>query len=215
MPSRATARVQALAEGRCIAPGDITAVILAGGRGSRMGGLDKGLLAFRGTCLAGAVLEAVRPRVGAVLVSANRNLEDYARLGVPVVRDSLPGYQGPLAGILAGLGHAATPYLLTLPCDGPFFGPDLVVRLAEALAGAKAEVAVAHDGERLQAAYALMRRDLEPTLRAAIASGERKIQAWYRTRDWTRVDFVDHPEWFVNLNTPADYRSCGLEPPTP
>lgn len=200
-------------EGRSIAPGDITALVLAGGRGSRMGGLDKGLLPFRGTCLAGAVLEAVRPQVGAVLVSANRNLEDYARLGAPVVSDSLAGFQGPLAGILAGLERATTPYLLTLPCDGPFFGPGLVERLSAALSAAASEVAVADDGERLQAAYALMRRDLEPSLRAAIAAGERKTQAWYRTRDWTRVDFADHPEWFLNLNAPEDYRRCGLEPP--
>jgi molybdopterin-guanine dinucleotide biosynthesis protein A len=200
-------------EGPTIAPADITALVLAGGRGSRMGGLDKGLLPFCGSCLAGAVLEAIRPQVGAVLVSANRNLDDYARLGAPVVQDGLPGFQGPLAGILAGLERATTPCLLTLPCDGPFFGPGLVPRLSAALAAAAAEVAVAHDGERLQAAYALIRRDLEPALRAAIAAGERKTQAWYRSRNWTRVDFSDHPEWFLNLNSPEDYRLCGLEPP--
>ena len=215
MPRRVTGGGRQLPEAGSIAPGDITALILAGGRGSRMGGLDKGLLPFRGTCLAGAVLDAVRSQVGAVVVSANRNLDDYARLGAPVVRDSLPGFQGPLAGILAGLEQASTPYLLTLPCDGPFFGPDLVARLSAALTAAAAEVAVAHDGERLQAAYALVRRDLAPDLRSAIEAGERKTQAWYRTRDWIQVDFADHPEWFLNLNTPEDYRRSGLEPPLP
>ena len=205
--------VERRAEDLAIAPADITALILAGGRGSRMGGQDKGLLPFRGTCLAGAVLDGIRPHVGAVLVSANRNLDDYARLGAAVVRDSLPGHQGPLAGILAGLEHAATPYLLTLPCDGPFFGPGLVARLSAALSASAAEVAVAHDGERLQAAYALLERRLLPALRAALEAGERRTQGWYRSLNWTQVDFSDQPGWFLNLNTPEDYGRCGLEPP--
>lgn len=213
MPPRRSGAGGPVPEAASIAPADITALILAGGRGSRMGGSDKGLLPFRDTCLAGAVIAAIRPHVGAVLVSANRNLEAYARLGAPVVCDSLPGFQGPLAGILAGMERAVTPYLLTLPCDGPFVGPELAPRLSAALERSPADVAVAHDGERLQAAYALLRRSLMPALRKAIEAGERKTQAWYCAQNWTEVDFSDHPGWFLNLNAPEDYRRCGLEPP--
>lgn len=211
-PRRAGA---AMAEGAGgpIARDQITALVLAGGRGSRMGGQDKGLLPFGATSLVGAVIAAIRPQVGSVLVNANRNLEAYAGLGAAVVRDSLDGFQGPLAGFLAGLEHSTTPYLLTLPCDGPFIGPELVPRLAAALAAAPADIAVAHDGERLQVVYALMHRRVLPELRRALAAGERKTRRWFESTRWVAVDFSDRPEQFANLNTPDEYAAARPQSP--
>lgn len=192
-----------------IEPVDITALILAGGKSRRMGGQDKGLLPFGDGVLVGQVLEAIRPQVATVLISANRHQDDYARFGYPVLADPLEDFQGPLAGFLAGLEATRTDYLLTLPCDGPFVVPDLARRLAEGLSAVRAEIAVAHDGVRLQPVYALLHRGVLPDLRAALAEGERKIDRWYQRNRWVRVDFSDVPGQFDNINTPEDYANAG------
>lgn len=192
-----------------IQPQQITALVLAGGQSRRMGGRDKGLLPFGGGLLIGHVLDAVRPQVHALMISANRNQDAYSRFGCPVLADSLEGFQGPLAGFLAGLEHMPTEYLLTLPCDGPIVVPDLARRLATGLSRANAEIAVAHDGQRLQPVYALLHRGVLEGLRQALAEGERKIDRWYPRHRWVTVDFSDVPEQFSNINTPEDYAVAG------
>jgi molybdopterin-guanine dinucleotide biosynthesis protein A len=184
----------------------ITALILAGGKSRRMGGRDKGLLPYGDGVLAGRVLELVAPQVGEVMISANRNREVYEKLGCPVLGDPLDDFQGPLAGFLAGLTAMRTEYLLTLPCDGPMVLPDLARRLADGLDDAAADIAVAHDGDRLQPVYALLHARVTDDLRAALAEGERKIDRWYPRHRWATVDFSDVPQQFRNINTPEDYR---------
>lgn len=186
----------------------ITALILAGGKSRRMGGTDKGLLPFGGGLLVGHVLDAIRPQVGGVLISANRHQADYERFGVPVLTDPLDDFQGPLAGFLAGLRQMQTEYLLTLPCDGPVVVDDLAGRLAAGLSRSDADIAVAHDGNRLQPVYALLNRRVLPDLELALGEGERKIDRWYARNRWVRVDFHDVPEQFSNINTPEDYASA-------
>ena len=170
-----------------------------------MGGRDKGLLPFGDGLLVGHIIDAVTPQVGAVLISANRNQTDYEQFGYPVVADPLDDFQGPLAGFLAGLERMRTNYLLTLPCDGPFVIPDLAQRLAAGLIEANAEIAVAHDGQRLQPVYALLHHRVLSGLRQALKAGERKIDRWYPLHHWVKVDFSDVPALFDNFNTPEEY----------
>ncbi|MBT8428795.1 MAG: molybdenum cofactor guanylyltransferase [Gammaproteobacteria bacterium] len=195
-----------------IKPQDITALVLAGGKSRRMGGKDKGLLPFGDGLLVERVLAGILPQVGAALISANRNREAYRRLGFPVIADPLDDFQGPLAGFLAGLENMQTDYLLTLPCDGPVIADDLVKRLAAGLSDAGADIAVAHDGKRLQPVYALLNRRVLPDLRLALEQGERKIDRWYPRNHWITVDFSDVPEQFSNINTPEDYAGVSQAP---
>ena len=165
-----------------IAREDITGLVLAGGRGSRMGGVDKGLQDHRGIPLALHALRRLQPQVGTAMLSANRNLPDYEAMGVPVWSDSIEGYAGPLAGLLTGLEHARTDWLVTVPCDTPDFPSDLVDRLAEAAAAQGAEIAMAatrEDGElRAQPVFCLLRTGLAPSLLAFLQAGERKFGQW-------------------------------------
>lgn len=182
----------------------VSAVILAGGMGRRMGGQDKGQLELNGRPLIEYVLETIQPQVKTILINANRHQAEYARYGYPVVPDLLQGYQGPLAGFAAGMRAATTPYVVTLPCDGPFSPPDLVARLAAALEKEHADIAVAHDGERLQPVYALLPTSLSASLESFLAAGERKIDLWYTQHKMVRVDFSDVAMTFRNINTPQD-----------
>ena len=182
----------------------VSAVILAGGMGRRMGGQDKGQIELNGRLLIEYVLETIQPQVKTILINANRHQAEYARYGYPVVPDLLQGYQGPLAGFATGMRAATTPYIVTLPCDGPFSPPDLVARLAVALEKEHADIAVAHDGERLQPVYALLPISLLPNLESFLAAGERKIDLWYAQHNMARVDFSDVAKTFRNINTPQD-----------
>lgn len=183
---------------------DITGVVLAGGRGSRMGGRDKGLVAFNGRPLAAWVIDALGPQVGRILVNANRNRDAYAALGYPVVPDRLGGFQGPLAGLAGALAAAPTPWVLTVPCDGPLLPPDLAERLIAALVREGAEVAAARDGSGLQPVYALVPLSLAADLEAFLAAGGRKAGLWLARHRLATVDFSDRPGCFANLNTEAD-----------
>jgi molybdopterin-guanine dinucleotide biosynthesis protein A len=183
---------------------DVTGLILAGGRGSRMGGVDKGLQLHRGRPLAALALERLRPQVGKIMVNANRNLETYRAMDVPVWPDEVPDYPGPLAGMLAGLAHCDTPLLATVPCDTPDFPLDLVARLAEGLESADADIAVAYtraEGRLFpQPVFCLMKRSLHDALAAFIAAGERKTGFFARGQRNTRVVFDDDAAFF-NINT--------------
>ena len=190
-----------------IAIDQITGLILAGGRGSRMGGIDKGLQTHLGVPLAMHALLRLSPQVGEMMINANRNLAAYEAMGVPVWPDALPDYPGPLAGFLAGLERCETPYLATVPCDSPLFPEDLVQRLAVALEAEDAEVAMAatrEDGElRLQPVFCLMRSDVMESLIRFTTSGRRKIDAWTATLRMATVGFEDVGP-FVNANTLAE-----------
>jgi molybdopterin-guanine dinucleotide biosynthesis protein A len=190
-----------------LAPNDVTGLILAGGRGSRMGGSDKGLQPFRGLPLAMHALRRLQPQLGAVLINANRNLDAYAAFGVPVWPDAEPlAYAGPLAGFATGLAHCGTPWLLTVPCDCPLFPLDLVQRLAGGAAAASAEVAMARVDGRTQPVFCLLRTDLQPSLKHFLDTGGSKIDAWTSTRHTVEVDF-DHPGDFENVNSLPELRA--------
>jgi molybdopterin-guanine dinucleotide biosynthesis protein A len=184
----------------------ITGVVLAGGQARRMGGVDKGLVQFAGRPLVEWVMAALTPQVGRLIINANRNRETYAAYGHPVIADDLEGFQGPLAGFASAMAAVSTPWIATVPCDGPFPAPDLVGRLVRALSGQEAEIAVATDGERMQAVYALIPVALAPGLRAFLRSGERKIDRWYAAHRVALADLSDRPDAFANVNSEADWR---------
>jgi molybdopterin-guanine dinucleotide biosynthesis protein A len=185
----------------------ITGLVLAGGRGTRMGGVDKGLQNHQGLPLALHALLRLQPQVGQLMINANRNLAAYEAMGAPVWPDPLPDFPGPLAGLLAGLEHCDTPYLVTVPCDTPNFPADLVARLAKGLVEANAQVAMAathEDGElRSQPVFALVRSDLLESLVAYLHAGDRRIAVWMRQQGCVEVAF-DEPSAFFNANTLAD-----------
>jgi molybdopterin-guanine dinucleotide biosynthesis protein A len=188
---------------------DITGVILAGGRGSRMGGVDKGLQNFRGLPLALQTLMRLAPQVGEVMINANRNLAAYESFGVPVWPDALADYPGPLAGFLTGLERCETPYLLTVPCDTPLFPSDLAARLADALERESAEIAMAaareEDGQvRTQPVFCLLRHELMESLVRFTHEGGRKIDKWTALHRQVVVTFDapgDDARGFFNANT--------------
>jgi molybdopterin-guanine dinucleotide biosynthesis protein A len=193
---------------------EVTGLILAGGRGSRMGGVDKGLQNFRGMPLALHTLMRLQPQVGDVLVNANRNLAAYEALGVPVWPDALPDFAGPLAGFLTGLERCETPWLATVPCDTPLFPLDLVERLARAAVADGAEIAMAsapeEDGQlRAQPVFCLLRRELLESLVRFTHGGGRKIDAWTSQHRTVQVAFDrpgDDPRAFFNANTLGELR---------
>lgn len=182
---------------------EITGLILAGGRGQRWGGLDKGLIPHAGRPLVEWVLAALAPQVGALMISANRNLETYAAYGHPVVRDRLGGFQGPLAGVAAALERVQTPWVVTAPCDGPALPPDLVERLTLALSEAGADLAAPVVAGRVQPVHALIPVALAPDLAAYLAGGGRSAIGWLTRRRLALADFSDCPESFANLNAPG------------
>lgn len=202
-----------------LTPGSITGLVLAGGRGSRMGGVDKGLQDFNGTALALNALIRLKNQQGGLigdrLISANRNRATYEGFGVPVWPDSLDGYPGPLAGFLTGLERCKTPYLLTVPCDSPWFPLDLAARLANGLMESGAEIAMASapeaDGRlRPQPVFTLMPIHMLTSLSAFIRSGGRKIDAWTDQHHTVQVTFnapSDDPRAFFNVNTHDELRA--------
>lgn len=190
-----------------LAPQVITGVILAGGRGSRMGGEDKGLVPLGGRTMVEHVAGRLRPQVGELLISANRNQERYAALGYRVVPDLVEGYQGPLAGMAAALRAATTPYVVTAPCDSPLIGADLVARLSRALLAEDADLAVAHDGDRAHPVFLLVKRSLASSLSAFLDSGERKIDRWFARHRVATATFADCAETFLNVNDPEEHRA--------
>ncbi|MFP3567539.1 molybdenum cofactor guanylyltransferase MobA [Paraburkholderia sp. SIMBA_030] len=197
----------------------ITALVLAGGRGMRMGGVDKGLQLLHGEPLAFHVLKRIAPQTGALLISANRHADAYTALGAPfgakVVADTLPGFPGPLAGLLAGLRAADTAYVLSAPCDTPGLPTDLAARLAHALDSNQADLATvttadAEGNVSLHPVFALLRTSLADDLSAFLEAGERKVRAWYARHKTVEVAFADERA-FYNINSLqelADLERC-------
>jgi molybdenum cofactor guanylyltransferase len=186
---------------------DITAVILAGGQGRRMGGQDKGLLEFDGRPLVAILVDLLERQGVDIVINANRNHDQYRQFGYPVVSDRLDDYQGPLAGFASAMSAVDSRFIVTLPCDGPRLADDYVSRFIAAGASRESGVLVAFDGERLQPVHALIRVDLLPSLQRFLGSGERKIDRWYAEHDFQRVDFSDCADMFRNINTPSDRES--------
>ncbi|TMH11247.1 MAG: molybdenum cofactor guanylyltransferase MobA [Betaproteobacteria bacterium] len=194
---------------------DITGLILAGGRGSRMGGVDKGLQNHQGLPLAMHALMRLEPQVGHIMINANRNLGAYDAFGVPVWPDALPDYPGPLAGFLAGLERCETPYLVTVPCDTPNFPADLVQRLGSELVARDAEIAMAAtrtvDGVQVQPVFCLMKSTLMESLVRFTHEGQRKIDRWTAQHRCVDVVFDDEAAFF-NANTPDELRQLQRGP---
>ena len=190
-------------------PEHITGLILAGGRGSRMGHVDKGLQPFRGKSMAAHVIERLAPQVGDLAINANQNLAHYGEFGVPVWPDDLQGFEGPMAGLETGLRRCATDYLVTAPCDSPFLPTDLVARLSAAIEATGADLALAETEEpddsgamRVQPhpVFALVKKSALPHLAAFLASGGRRMDGWYGAIKVVRVRF-DDASAFRNINT--------------
>ena len=198
---------------------DIIALVQAGGRGTPMGGVDKGLQTFNGIPLALHTLLRLQMQhgglIGEVMINANRNLAAYEAFGAPVWPDSLPDYAGPLAGFMTGLERCETPFLMTVPCDTPLFPPDLAVRLADALGRENADIAMAaareEDGQiSTQPVFCLLRADLLESLVAFTHEGGRKIDRWTALHKTVTVPFDqpnDDPRAFFNANTLAELHS--------
>lgn len=184
-----------------IARDQITGIVLAGGLGRRMGGVDKGLVELDGRPMIAHVTERLAPQVGALVVNANQNADRYAAFGLPVVADAVGGFAGPLAGLHAGLSHARTPYVVTVPCDSPFLPIDLVARLGDALQRSNAQLAVARTFDQPHPVFALVRADVLPDLSAFLERGGRKIDAWYARLAVVEVAFDDCADAFSNINT--------------
>lgn len=192
---------------------DMTGLVLAGGRGSRMGGVDKGLQTFHGVPLALHALQRLQSQVKTCMLNANRSLDAYAAFGVPVHTDMLADYAGPLAGFLTGLSHCTTSWLLTVPCDSPRFPHDLAQRMAATAAKENALIVLAAGPEtgpdgslqmRSQPVFALLHHSLRPSLQAFVSEGGRKIDAWSRQHPQALCHFDepgDDPQAFANANT--------------
>ncbi|MFO1415651.1 MAG: molybdenum cofactor guanylyltransferase MobA [Burkholderiales bacterium] len=193
---------------------DVTGIVLAGGMGRRMGSVDKGLVPLAGQPMVAHVLARLAPQVGAIVINANQNADRYAAFGHPVVPDEVGGFAGPLAGLHAGMTRAATPYVVTVPCDSPFLPADLVPRLAAALAARRAQLAVAYTGAQPHPVFALVDRGVLGHLAAFLQGGGRKIDAWYATLAVAAVPFDDEEAAFRNINTP-DELAAAAAPQSP
>jgi molybdopterin-guanine dinucleotide biosynthesis protein A len=184
----------------------VSGIVLAGGQGRRMGGVDKGLQLLRGKPMTAWVLERLAPQVDEIIVNANQNLEAYARFGHRVVPDAVGGFAGPLAGLHAGLGAAGHPLAVTAPCDSPFLPLDLVARLREAL-GDK-DLAVAKTGDQAHPVFSLVRCTVRGHLEEFLSTGGRKIDAWYATLEVVEVPFDDEADAFRNFNTREELKDA-------
>jgi len=184
----------------------VSGIVLAGGQGRRMGGVDKGLQPLRGKPMVAWALERLAPQVDEILVNANQNLEAYAKFGHRVVPDAIGGFAGPLAGLHAGLTAASHPLAVTVPCDSPFLPLDLVARLRQALGDH--DLAVAKTDDQPHPVFSLVRRAVLDHLAHFLSSGGRKIDAWYATLKVVEVSFDDEADAFRNINTREELKDA-------
>jgi molybdopterin-guanine dinucleotide biosynthesis protein A len=187
----------------------ITGLVLSGGRGSRMGSIDKGLQLFQAKPMVQHVIDRLAPQVQSMIISANQHREDYEAFGFPVLTDMLPNFSGPLAGLQMGLMHCQTDYLVCVPCDSPFFPLDYVERMADAFSTHQPDIALAvtTEGTSLQThpVFCLLQTSLLPHLNTYLHSGGRKMYAWMKTLNTTEVHFRDNAT-FRNINTLDELR---------
>ena len=182
----------------------VAGVILAGGLGRRMGGVDKGLRPLRGKPMIQWVLERFSPQVDDVLINANQHIDMYSVFGHRVIQDQIAGFAGPLAGLHAALSATSLPLVATVPCDSPFMPADLVARLKTELLRQQADVAAARTLTQPHPVFCVCRRSVLPQLAAFLAGGGRKIEQWHGTLATVNVPFDDQVEAFSNINTPEE-----------
>jgi molybdopterin-guanine dinucleotide biosynthesis protein A len=184
----------------------ITGIVLAGGLGRRMGGVDKGLQELRGKPMVHWVLERFRPQVREILINANQNRERYEAFGHAVVADDIGGFAGPLAGLHAGLKAAKHDLVATVPCDSPFLPHDLVSRLRRNLDGN--DLAVAKTGDQPHPVFVLTRKGIVQNLETFLTGGGSKIDAWYASLRVVEVSFDDEADAFRNINTREELKGA-------
>ena len=186
---------------------EVTGLVLAGGMGRRMQGTDKGLVLLGGRAMVSYVIDVLRVNVAEVVVNANRNEQAYADYGVRVVADSIEGYQGPLAGIEAGMSVSQTPWIYTCPCDSPLQSSALLPHMWQQMQSQLADndpdlrIGLASDGERTQPVFSLLHTSLLPSLRSYLQSGERKIDKWFAEHKMITIDCREYTDSFFNVNT--------------
>ncbi len=181
-------------------PANVTAVILAGGEGRRMGGIDKGLVELDGKPLIEHVIARLQPQVSSLIISANRNIEHYQKYGYPVITDQINN-QGPLGGILSALQQCKNDWLLTMPCDSPYPPQDLRLRIHQTANQTTSLLFTAHDGQHSQPLFSMIHRSLINSLQTFLASNEKKVTLWLKQEGTIDVDFSDQPMAFININT--------------
>lgn len=191
---------------------DITGIVLAGGRNSRMGGQHKALLPWRDRPFIAHIVERLQPQVAALAISSNR-AELFADLRLPVVADPFADQRGPLAGMLAGLRFSRTPQVLFAPCDNPHLSPHLAARLAQALQDTDVDIAYAVTGSDEHYLYALMRTNLAAGIERFLQAGNSAVRQWYALHRCRQVRFDDEAAHFININSPADLSQ--LDRPSP
>ncbi len=184
----------------------VTGLILAGGRSSRMEGHDKGLLNLLGRPMIEHVIERLKPQVSTILISANRHIEQYERYGYKVLIDQYNDFRGPLAGISRGMENCESEYLLTVPCDGPLLPTDLAQRMLDNLQTHKVRAALVFDGRYKQPTYNLLHRSLLDKINHSLQHNEHKLGKWLMDNGAVKVDFSDQKEAFINVNTPDDLK---------
>lgn len=182
----------------------ISAIILAGGRATRMGGIDKGITLLGKKALIAHVIARLAPQVDEIIINANREINTYKVFGYPVLQDEIADYSGPLAGIQLGLKHAKFDYLLTAPCDTPLLPLNLAKQLETALLQHGADIAVAASEGSAHPVFCLCKKSVLPSLNDFLQKGDRKVSAWQKSLNYVEVNFNDCDDAFINLNTPED-----------
>lgn len=189
----------------------ISAIILAGGRATRMNGADKGLVPLQQKPLIQHVINRLAPQVDEILINANRELAQYQALGYTVLQDEVEDFLGPLAGFSLGLQHAKHDYVLTVPCDSPLLPINLAQRMMADLVKHKADITVASSGGNTHPVFCLCKKTVLPSLTAYLEQGERRVSAWQKSQQYIEVDFSDGSEAFTNLNTLEDLAALELK----
>ncbi len=182
----------------------ITGLILAGGRSSRMNGQDKGLLQLHNRPMIDYVIKRIKPQVGHILISANRHIAHYKAFGYEVLIDDHDDYRGPLAGMARGLAQSKSDYLLTVPCDGPLLPLDIASRMINFALIHTAKAVFVFDGHYKQPTYNLIHKDLLPQLKHSLTNKEHKLGQWLMDNAALTLDFSDQKSAFLNINTLDD-----------
>ncbi|MGQ0442077.1 MAG: molybdenum cofactor guanylyltransferase MobA [Methylophilaceae bacterium] len=189
----------------------VSAIILAGGRGTRMGGMDKGLIQLQNKLLIEHVISRLQPQVDEILINANREIVHYKTLGLGVLQDEITNFAGPLAGFSLGLKYAKYDYVLAVPCDSPLLPIDLAQRLMTGMKKNNADIAVASSNGDAHPVFCLCKKNVLPSLQAFLDKGERKVSLWQKSQNYSEVDFSDCSNAFTNLNTPEDFDALALK----
>jgi molybdenum cofactor guanylyltransferase len=189
----------------------ISAIILSGGRATRMNGVDKGLVLLKNKPLIAHVIARLKSQVDELFINANREIATYEAFGLPILQDENNEFIGPLAGFALGLEHAKHDYVLTVPCDSPLLPLDLVERLYNSMAASRMDISCASSDENTHPVFCLMKKSVLPRLTEYLASGERKVSTWQKSQQYVEVDFSDCSEAFTNLNTFEDLSTLELK----